>query len=56
VSRRGQIAMSAEEVAAFLAASRTVTCATNGRNGWPHLMFVERRRASWDHRKLGGTY
>ena len=20
------------------------------------LEFVERRRASWDHRKLGGTY
>ena len=20
------------------------------------LQFVERRRASWDHRKLGGTY
>jgi hypothetical protein len=20
------------------------------------LQFVERRRATWDHRKLGGTY
>ena len=38
MSRRNQIAMSAEEVADFLAASRTVTCATNGRDGWPHLM------------------
>jgi general stress protein 26 len=38
VSRRGEIAMSDEEVADFLAASRTVTCATLGRDGWPHLM------------------
>jgi PPOX class probable F420-dependent enzyme len=38
VSRRGEIAMSDEEVADFLAASRTVTCATIGRDGRPHLM------------------
>jgi hypothetical protein len=37
-SRRGEIAMSDEEVADFLASSRTVTCATLGRDGWPHLM------------------
>src|SRR5271168_1226644 len=30
--------MSAAEVAAFLAAERTVTCATVGPRGWPHLM------------------
>jgi PPOX class probable F420-dependent enzyme len=30
--------MTGEEVAAFLAEQRTVVCATNGRDGWPHLM------------------
>ena len=30
--------MSVEEVAAFLAEERTVTCATAGPRGWPHLM------------------
>ncbi len=30
--------MSAEEVAAFLTEERTVTCATAGPRGWPHLM------------------
>jgi nitroimidazol reductase NimA-like FMN-containing flavoprotein (pyridoxamine 5'-phosphate oxidase superfamily) len=38
VSRREQIQMSAAEVANFLAEERTVTCATVGREGWPHLM------------------
>ncbi len=38
VSRREQIKMSVEEVAAFLAEERTVTCATAGPRGWPHLM------------------
>jgi hypothetical protein len=38
VSRRKQIEMSAEEVAAFLLRERTVTCATAGPRGWPHLM------------------
>jgi PPOX class probable F420-dependent enzyme len=38
VSRRDQIVMTAAEVAALLDESRTVTCATNGRDGWPHLM------------------
>jgi PPOX class probable F420-dependent enzyme len=38
VSRRAQIAMDGEEVAAFLAEQRTVSCATLGRDGWPHLM------------------
>jgi nitroimidazol reductase NimA-like FMN-containing flavoprotein (pyridoxamine 5'-phosphate oxidase superfamily) len=30
--------MTAAEVAAFLAEERTVTCATIGKDGWPHLM------------------
>jgi len=30
--------MDGEEVAAFLAQERTVVCATNGRDGLPHLM------------------
>jgi PPOX class probable F420-dependent enzyme len=38
VSRRDQIKMTAEEVEAFLAEEKTVTCATNGRDGLPHLM------------------
>jgi hypothetical protein len=38
VSRREQIKMSDTEVAAFLAGERTVTCATAGPRGWPHLM------------------
>jgi hypothetical protein len=38
VSRREQIKMSDPEVAAFLGAERTVTCATAGPRGWPHLM------------------
>ena len=38
VSRREQIRMSSAEVAAFLAQERTLTCATAGARGWPHLM------------------
>jgi general stress protein 26 len=38
MSRRDQIAMSAEEIAAFLDAEKTVICATNGKSGFPHLM------------------
>jgi hypothetical protein len=38
VSRRELIRMSEPEAAAFLAQERTVTCATAGRRGWPHLM------------------
>jgi hypothetical protein len=56
VSRRDQIRMSDEEVAAFLDEQRTVICATNGRDGWPHLMplwFVVRdgRLWSWTYAK-----
>ena len=38
MSRRDQIRMSQAEVASFLAGERTVTCATIGPHGWPHLM------------------
>lgn len=38
MSRREQIKMSDDEVSAFLAEERTVTCATQGPRGWPHLM------------------
>jgi nitroimidazol reductase NimA-like FMN-containing flavoprotein (pyridoxamine 5'-phosphate oxidase superfamily) len=38
VSRREQIKMSEAEVAAFLTEERTMTCATVGPRGWPHLM------------------
>jgi PPOX class probable F420-dependent enzyme len=48
--RRAQIAMAAGEVAAFLAEERVVTCATLGRDGWPHLMplwYVVRGDELW---------
>jgi PPOX class probable F420-dependent enzyme len=38
VSRRGQIVLSDDELAAFLDEQRVLTCATLGRDGWPHLM------------------
>ena len=38
MSRRDQIKMAPDEVRAFLEEERTVTCATNGRDGFPHLM------------------
>jgi nitroimidazol reductase NimA-like FMN-containing flavoprotein (pyridoxamine 5'-phosphate oxidase superfamily) len=38
VSRREQIRMDAGEAGAFLQEERTVTCATLGPRGWPHLM------------------
>ena len=38
MSRRDQIHMSDDEVRAFLDEQRTVTCATNGKDGFPHLM------------------
>ena len=42
--------MSAGEAAAFLAEQRLVTCATLGRDGWPHLMplwYVVRDGELW---------
>jgi PPOX class probable F420-dependent enzyme len=50
VSRRNQIVMGDDEVAAFLDASRTVTCATIARDGRPHLMplwYVVRDGELW---------
>jgi PPOX class probable F420-dependent enzyme len=50
VSRRAAIRMSDEEAAAFLAGQRTVICATNGHDGWPHLMplwYVVRGETLW---------
>ena len=38
MSRRDQIKMAPEEAEAFLAEQMTLTCATNGRDGFPHLM------------------
>lgn len=42
--------MDEAEVAAFLQERRTVICATNGKDGWPHLMplwFVVRDQTLW---------
>jgi PPOX class probable F420-dependent enzyme len=50
VNRREQIRMSAGEAAAFLEQERTVICATNGRDGFPHLMplwYVVRGDELW---------
>jgi PPOX class probable F420-dependent enzyme len=50
MSRRDQIKMSPEEVAAFLDEQRIVVCATNGRDGFPHLMplwYVVRDGELW---------
>jgi len=50
VSRREQIRMSEQDVLALLDEERTVTCATNGVRGWPHLMplwFVVRDGQIW---------
>jgi PPOX class probable F420-dependent enzyme len=50
VSRRAQIEMSDDEVRALLDEERTVICATNGRDGLPHLMplwFVRRGDEVW---------
>ena len=38
MSRREQIKMGDAEASAFLAEERTVTCASVGARGWPHLM------------------
>ena len=50
MSRRDQIRMTPDEVRAFLEEERTVTCATNGRDGLPHLMplwYVLRADRLW---------
>ena len=50
MSRRDAIKMTPEEADAFLAEQKTVTCATNGRHGFPHLMplwYVLREGRIW---------
>jgi PPOX class probable F420-dependent enzyme len=50
LSRRAQITMSDDELAAFLAEQRIVNCATIGRDGWPHVMplwYLLRERTLW---------
>jgi general stress protein 26 len=50
MSARTRIAMSAGEVQAFLGQEKTLTCATLGRDGWPHLMplwYVVRDGQCW---------
>ena len=50
VNRRGQIALTAEEISAFLEEQRVVIVASNGPGGWPHLMplwFVVREGELW---------
>jgi PPOX class probable F420-dependent enzyme len=54
VSRRDQIKMTDAEAAAFLDEQRVMVCASNGRDGWPHLMplwYVVRDGTLW-----GWTY
>ena len=54
MSRRAQIQLSPDEVTQFLDEQRVVVVATNGRDGWPHLMplwFVVRDGELW-----GWTY
>ncbi len=49
-SRRDLIKMDDAEAAAFFDEQRTVICATNGKDGWPHLMplwFVVREGTLW---------
>ena len=50
MSKRGAIAMDDEEVQAFLASERVLTCASLGRDGWPHVMplwYVVRDGECW---------
>lgn len=59
MSRREQIKMSAAEAAAFLEQQRTVTCATIGPRGWPHLMplwYVVRQAADGEPEIWAWTY
>jgi PPOX class probable F420-dependent enzyme len=50
MNRRAAIAMSEAEVTAFLEEQRTLTLATIGRDGWPHVMplwYVVRDGECW---------
>jgi PPOX class probable F420-dependent enzyme len=60
-SRRSQITMSDDEIAAFLAAPRTVNIATNGKNGFPHVVamwycVVDAKIAFWTFEKAQKTF
>jgi hypothetical protein len=58
MSRREQIRMSEDEVGAFLNEERTVTCATAGPHGWPHVMplwYVLRAIADTDGTGAAGA-
>ena len=49
-NRRAAMRMTDEEALAFLEAEKTVICATNGRDGFPHLMplwYVVRSGTLW---------
>jgi PPOX class probable F420-dependent enzyme len=49
-NRRAAMRMTDEEALAFLEAEKTVICATNGRDGFPHLMplwYVVRAGTLW---------
>ncbi|HTD58642.1 MAG TPA: pyridoxamine 5'-phosphate oxidase family protein [Solirubrobacteraceae bacterium] len=59
MSRRDQIKMSEGDLASFLAQERTVTCATMGPRGWPHLMplwYVLRETVEGGPRVWAWTY
>ena len=50
MNRRAAIRMSREEAAGFLEEQKTVICATNGHDGFPHLMplwYVVREETLW---------
>jgi general stress protein 26 len=50
VSRREEIELAPEEIAAFLDEQRVVICASHGPRGWPHLMplwYVVRAGEIW---------
>jgi len=50
VNRRAAIRMTGEEALAFLDEQKTVICATNGHDGFPHLMplwYVVREGTIW---------
>lgn len=59
MNRREQIRMSEAEALAFLERERTVTCATLGPRGWPHLMplwYVMRVSADGGRQLWAWTY
>jgi len=58
VNRRAAIRMTDEEALAFLEEQRTVICATNGHDGFPHLMplwYVVRDTQPTSSAGTGGT-